>query len=121
MKILLGIDYGTGGCKVTALGEDGSFAGEASVEYTTYHDHPGWSEQEPQDWWNALVKSTHEALRKSGIAAEEICGAGISSTVSTLLMLDRDMEVIRPALMWCDVRATKQAERISDFMRCLKA
>ena len=54
MKILLGIDYGTGGCKVTALGEDGSFAGEASVEYTTYHDHPGWSEQEPQDWWTSL-------------------------------------------------------------------
>ena len=38
MKLLLGIDYGTGGCKVTALGTDGSFAGEASVEYTTYHD-----------------------------------------------------------------------------------
>ena len=49
MKTLLGIDYGTGGCKVTALGTDGSFVGEASVEYTTYHDHPGWSEQEPPD------------------------------------------------------------------------
>ena len=60
MKTLLGIDYGTGGCKVTALGTDGSLVGEASVEYTTYHDHPGWSEQEPQDWWDALCA----ALRK---------------------------------------------------------
>ena len=41
MKILLGIDYGTGGCKVTALGTDGSFAGEASTEFPTHHDHPG--------------------------------------------------------------------------------
>ena len=54
MKTLLGIDYGTGGCKVTALGTDGSFVGEASTEYTTWHDHPGWSEQEPADWWDAL-------------------------------------------------------------------
>lgn len=43
----------------------------------------------------------------------EICGVGISSTVSTLLLLGKDMEVLRPALMWCDVRATKQAERIA--------
>ena len=60
MKTLLGIDYGTGGCKVTALGTDGSFVGEASTEYTTWHDHPGWSEQEPADWWAAL----RESLRK---------------------------------------------------------
>lgn len=53
-KLLLGIDYGTGGCKVTAIGTDGAFVGEASVEYATYHDHPGWSEQNPVDWWTSL-------------------------------------------------------------------
>ena len=54
MKLLLGIDFGTGGCKVTAIAPDGAVAGEASVEYPTYHEHPGWSEQDPADWWNAL-------------------------------------------------------------------
>ena len=65
-KTLLGIDYGTGGCKVTMLGTDGSFVGEASVEYTTYHDHPGWSEQEPQDWWDALCAALRK-LRDKGV------------------------------------------------------
>ena len=55
MSLLLGLDFGTGGCKVTAIrAEDGALAGEASVEYPTHHDHPGWSEQDPADWWEAL-------------------------------------------------------------------
>ena len=62
VKVLLGIDYGTGGCKVTAIDETGAFVGEASTEYVTYHEHPGWSEQEPADWWTALCASL-EKLR----------------------------------------------------------
>ena len=57
MKLLLGIDYGTGGCKVTAIGVDGSFAGEASTEFATHHDRPGWSEQDPRDWWKGVCKA----------------------------------------------------------------
>ena len=112
-KYTMGIDIGTGGVRVGLFTMTGEAVAFSTSEVRSYLPGPGMTEQEPQDWWNALVKSTHEALRKSGIAAEEICGAGISSTVSTLLMLDRDMEVIRPALMWCDVRATEQAELIA--------
>lgn len=112
-KYTMGIDIGTGGVRVGLFTMAGEAVAFSTSEVRSYLPGPGMTEQEPQDWWNALVESTHEALRKSGIAAEEICGAGISSTVSTLLMLDKDMEVIRPALMWCDVRATEQAELIA--------
>lgn len=112
-KYTMGIDIGTGGVRVGIF----TLAGEAVVFSTadvrSAIPGPGMTEQEPLDWWKALVESTHKALEKSGIAAEEICGVGISSTVSTLLLLGKDMEVLRPALMWCDVRATKQAERIA--------
>ena len=67
MKMLLGIDYGTGGCKVTAIGADGTFAGEASVEYPTYHDHPGWSEQDPVDWWKSLCDALRKLSEKASI------------------------------------------------------
>lgn len=112
-KYTMGIDIGTGGVRVGLF----TLAGKALVFSTTdvksHIPGPGMTEQEPLDWWEALVKSTHGALDKSGIAAEEICGVSISSTVSTLLLLGEDKDVLRPALMWCDVRATEQAERIA--------
>lgn len=112
-KYAMGIDIGTGGVRVGVF----TLAGEAVVFSTrdvrSYLPGPGMTEQDPLDWWEALVEATREALEKSKIAAEEICGAGISSTVSTLLLLGKDMEILRPALMWCDVRATEEAEYIA--------
>ncbi len=96
MKILLGSDYGTGGCKVTAIGADGAFVGEASVEYVTYHEHPGWSEQEPSDWWTALCAALKKLAAKgvdlSQIAACALAGsthnAGLTGPASTNDALD---------------------------------
>ena len=56
--ILLGIDFGSGGCKVTAIDTDGFLQGEASVEYRTHYPHPGFSEQEPSDWYRAMCGAT---------------------------------------------------------------
>ena len=64
--ILLGIDFGTGGCKVTAIAVDGTLLADASVEYPTYFEHPGWSEQEPSDWYDAMCKAL-AAIRAKGV------------------------------------------------------
>ena len=48
--VLLGVDFGSGGCKVTAIDSVGTILGTASVEYTTWYEHRGWSEQDPADW-----------------------------------------------------------------------
>ena len=111
MKLLLGIDYGTGGCKVTALGTDGSFAGEASVEYTTYHDHPGWSEQEPQDWWTSLC----EALRKlaaKNVDLKSVVACSLDGSTHNAVLLDGAYRPVRRTIMWTDQRATAECEAL---------
>ena len=72
--ILLGIDFGTGGCKVTAIDCCGNLAGENSVEYPTEFAHPGWSEQNPCDWYSAMCQALKN-LQQNGLdltACEEL-------------------------------------------------
>ena len=111
MKTLLGIDYGTGGCKVTALFEDGTFAGEASVEYATYHDHPGWSEQDPQDWWTSL----REALRRlsaKGVDLSQVAACALDGSTHNAVLLDAAYRPVRRTIMWTDQRATAECEAL---------
>ena len=107
MKLLLGIDYGTGGCKVTALGSDGSFAGEASVEYATYHGHPGWSEQEPQDWWTSLCAALKKLAGK-GVDLHQIVACALDGSTHNAVLLDGDYRPLRRTIMWTDQRATAE-------------
>ena len=107
MKILLGIDYGTGGCKVTAIGDDGSFVGEASTEYVTYHDHPGWSEQEPEDWWTALCASL-ERLRAKGVDLSQVAACALDGSTHNAVLLDAGYKPVRRTIMWTDQRATAE-------------
>ena len=124
MKILLGIDYGTGGCKVTALGTDGSFAGEASTEFPTHHDHPGWSEQDPQDWWDAL-KSSLGKLAAKGVDLQSIAACALDGSTHNAVLLgstgsdvldgvlsDRSFRPVRRTIMWTDQRATAECEAL---------
>ena len=111
MKLLLGIDYGTGGCKVTALGTDGSFAGEASVEYATYHDHPGWSEQEPQDWWTSLCEALKKLAAK-GVDLKSVVACSLDGSTHNAVLLDGAFKPVRRTIMWTDQRATAECEAL---------
>jgi xylulokinase len=111
MRLLLGIDFGTGGCKVTAIGEDGTFVGEASVEYPTFHDRPGWCEQEPQDWWNALC----EALKKlsaKGVDLSQTAACALDGSTHNAVLLDAEHRPVRRTIMWTDQRATAECEEL---------
>ena len=115
MKTLLGIDYGTGGCKVTALGTDGSFVGEASVEYKTYHDHPGWSEQEPQDWWDALCAALRK-LRDKGVDLSSVAAAALDGSTHNAVLMDADYRPLRRTIMWTDQRAVAECATLRETM-----
>ena len=124
MKLLLGIDFGTGGCKVTAIGADGSFAGEASVEYPTYHEHPGWSEQEPSDWWTAL-RDALAKLAAKGVALSDIVACALDGSTHNAVLLDADWRPVRRTIMWTDQRSTAECDALrrdgfaeSLFARC---
>ncbi len=125
MGLLLGIDYGTGGCKVTVLDESGAFRGEASTEFTTYHDHPGWSEQNPSDWWGALCASLGK-LRAAGMDLGEITAIALDGSTHNAVLLSGSPEFrtsrghatsqplnpVRRTIMWTDQRATAECERL---------
>ena len=95
MKILLGIDYGTGGCKVTVLDETGRFVGEASTEYATYHEHPGWSEQEPQDWWTALCASLKK-LAEKGVDLTRVAALALDGSTHNAVLLSSASDYRNP-------------------------
>jgi len=111
VKLLLGIDYGTGGCKTTVLDETGRFVGEASTEFQTFHDHPGWSEQEPQDWWDAL-KSALGKLAAKGIDLKSIAACALDGSTHNAVLMDAQYKPIRRTIMWTDQRATAECEAL---------
>ena len=111
MKIILGIDYGTGGCKVTAIGVDGSFAGEASTEFPTHHDHPGWSEQEPSDWWNALRGSLAKLAAK-GVDLKSVAACALDGSTHNAVLLDGAYRPVRRTIMWTDQRSTAECDAL---------
>ena len=111
MKLLLGIDYGTGGCKVTAIGADGTFAGEASVEYATHHEHAGWSEQDPQDWWTSLAAALKKLAAK-GVDLKDVVSCALDGSTHNAVLLDGAHRPVRRTIMWTDQRSTAECEAL---------
>ena len=109
MKYLIGIDIGTSGTKSVLFDTLGNVIASASSEYPMYQPENGWAEQDPNDWWNAVCKTLLELTAK---ADGEIAGIGLSGQMHSLVMLDKNNEVIRPAILWCDQRTGTECEEI---------
>ncbi len=106
---LLGIDYGTESCRVAIFDLTGRPITFAATPYKTHHPRPGWAEQSPEDWWNALQASARKALDASGISPSDIAGISYDATTMTVVAMDEKGKELRPAIMWMDVRATEEA------------
>lgn len=111
-RSLLGIDFGTESVRVGVVDPQGWPAAIATRTYPLTHPGPGLAEQDPDDWWAALVGACNEAVVMSGIAPEEIVGVSLDATAATVVAVDADGRPLRPAIMWMDVRATEEAKRI---------
>ena len=112
MSLLLGLDFGTGGCKVTAISaESGALAGEASVEYATHHEHPGWSEQDPADWWEAL-RAALAKLAAKGVDLSRVAALSLDGSTHNAVLLDADWKPVRRTIMWTDQRSTAECEAL---------
>ena len=106
-NILLGIDFGTGGCKVTAIDITGNLLGEASVEYVTEFARPGWSEQTPSDWYDAMCGALKK-LRENGLALEKVIALSFDGSTHNAVLLDDRMNVLRKTIMWTDQRSVAE-------------
>lgn len=106
MQLLLGIDFGTGACKVTAVDEIGQVHGEASEEYVTLHEQAGWSEQEPADWYSALCK----ALKRLPFDLHKIKAIALDGSTHNAVLLNNKMQPLRRTIMWTDQRSVQECE-----------
>lgn len=118
-KCVLGIDVGTSGCKILALDESGAILGSVVEEYPCYAPQEGWSEQDPEDWWNGTVAG----LRKIApiLAGKEVCAVGLSGQMHGMVALDSENRVVRRAILWNDQRTGEQCEKITELAGGLDA
>ena len=114
--ILLGIDFGSGGCKVTAIDTRGTILGTASVEYPTYYEHRGWSEQEPSDWYEAMCKALGK-LREKGVALDRTGAVSFDGSTHNAVLLDAVMKPLRRTIMWTDQRSTEECAELNEKYR----
>jgi xylulokinase len=107
----LGIDIGTSACKVVALDEDLVVLASASAEYPLYSPRPAWSEQDPLEWWAAVVDATRQvaaAVEDSHVAR----GVGLCGQMHGLVALDAHGDVIRRAILWNDQRNSAESDQL---------
>jgi xylulokinase len=112
MSLFLGIDIGTSATKTLLINPKGQILSEAGSGYRLYHPKPLWSEQEPDDWWRATVKTVREAIKKAKVKAADVKAIGLSGQMHGSVFLDKKGQVIRPALLWNDQRTAAECDEI---------
>jgi xylulokinase len=109
MDYLLTYDVSSTGCKTANVSIDGHLHETAFEDYPTYYPQPLWSEQDPEDWWQAIIRSTKRVMEAGGIHAEQINGLAFCTTVTNIIVLDKDGKLLRPCIFWLDGRAGEEA------------
>jgi len=110
----IGIDVGTSGTKTILTDSKGNIIATATFEYPLYQPQIGWAEQNPEDWWDASVKGIKAVLEKSKVNPEEVKAVGLTGQMHGLVMLDKNYNVIRPSIIWCDQRTAKECDEITE-------
>ena len=108
----IGVDLGTSAVKLLLMEESGKIAASVSREYPLYFPHPGWSEQKPEDWWEAVMDGLKELV--SGVDASQVAGVSFGGQMHGLVILDEDDKVIRPAILWNDGRTQKEVDYLNN-------
>jgi len=114
---VLAHDLGTTGDKASLFDARGQCLASAFHPYPTQHPHPGWAEQDPSDWWQAVCITTRKIIQSERCRPEDIAGVGFSGQMMGLVAVDGTIQPLRPAIIWADQRAEVEtrlvAERIS--------
>ena len=110
----IGVDLGTSAVKLLLMEADGTIRNVVSKEYPLYFPHPGWSEQKPEDWWNAVVEGIQELVPEE--TREKVAGMSFGGQMHGLVMLDENDEVIRPAILWNDGRTGKETNYLNEVI-----
>ena len=110
----IGIDLGTSAVKLLLVGSDGSILNSVTEEYPLYFPCPGWSEQDPLDWWNGCEAGIRKLL--DGFDAEAVKGIGVGGQMHGLVALDENGDVIRKAILWNDGRTEEETQYLNSVI-----
>lgn len=114
MKYYIGVDLGTSAVKLLLMNAKGAIEKIVSREYPLYFPQPGWSQQNPEDWWNATVEGIRELI--SGIDGNLVAGISFGGQMHGLVILDEADQVIRPAILWNDGRTAAQTDYLNQVV-----
>jgi xylulokinase len=112
MAYLLGIDIGTSGTKTLVCDDRGRVIATAVAEHPISAPRPGWSEQDPLDWWSAACAASKSVLKKARLKPGDIGGIGLSGQMHGSVFLADGEKPLRPALLWNDQRTAEQCAEI---------
>ena len=114
MEYYIGVDLGTSSLKLLLLDEAGTILKTVSEEYPVYFPYPGWSEQNPEDWWNAFISGMKKLT--SEVDQSCIAGIGVAGQMHGLVILDESDAVIRPVILWNDGRTSAQTAYLNEVV-----
>ncbi len=107
----LGMDVGTGGTRAVVVDAAGKLISGASSEHAPFRTaHPGWAEQDPEDWWRAAQDAIRKALAAAPEPKQKIAAIGLTGQMHGAVMLDENGAVLRPSLIWCDTRTQPECD-----------
>ena len=110
----IGIDLGTSAVKLLLVDEGGTVVNEVTKEYPISFPRPGWSEQEPADWWSAVLAGVPELVKS--VEKSSVRAIGLGGQMHGLVALDKDDSVIRPAILWNDGRTAKETDYLNEVI-----
>lgn len=113
MNYVIGVDIGTSGTKTVLFDERGKVIVSKTIEYPMYQPQNGYAEQEPSDWVNAALNTIKAVVAISGVNKADVKGIGLSGQMHGLVMLDKDNEVIRRSIIWCDQRTANEVDEMN--------
>ncbi len=114
MNTYIGIDLGTSSVKLILVSAQGELLNSITKEYPIYYPQSGWSEQNPEDWLTAIVQGIDELMY--GYYRAEVKGVSFGGQMHGLVILDREDNVIRPAILWNDGRTQAQTEYLNEVI-----
>ena len=112
--LYIGVDLGTSAVKILLMDEKGKIHNIVSKEYPLSFPHPGWSEQNPQDWKEQSLAGIKELIADAD--KSQIAGISFGGQMHGLVVLDENDEVIRPAILWNDGRTTKETDYLNEVI-----
>ena len=112
MNYLLGIDTSTTSSKALLVNESGEVVAVATSPHTLQTPKPLWSEQNPHEWWEAVIASIRAVLQKAGVPGSSVTAIGLTGQMHGLVLLDKAGAVLRPAILWNDQRTQAQCDEI---------